>query len=77
MENSGVSIDLGSIAIILTIVFAVLKLVGTVTWSWWIVFLPILAVVALSIVVLILILLGVSVWNLHQHHKFNKKFNGK
>ena len=77
MENSGVSIDLGSIAIILTIVFAVLKLVGIVTWSWWIVFLPILAVVALSVVVLILILLGVSVWNLHQHHKFNKKFNGK
>lgn len=77
MENSGVSIDLGSIAIILTIVFAVLKLVGIVTWSWWIVFLPILAVVALSVVVLILILLGVSVWNLHQHRKFNKKFNGK
>lgn len=77
MTNSGVSIDLGSIAIILTIVFAVLKLSGIVTWSWWIVFLPILAVVALSTVVLILILLGVSVWNLHQHHKFNKKFNGK
>ena len=77
MENSGVSIDLGSIAIILTIVFAVLKLAGIVTWSWWIVFLPILAVVALSVVVLILILIGVSVWNLHQHRKFKKKFNGK
>ena len=77
MENNGVSIDLGTIAIILTIVFAVLKLAGIIAWPWWIVFLPVVAVVALSIVVLILILLGVSVWNLHQHNKFNKKFNGK
>lgn len=73
MENNGVCIDLGTIAIILTIVFAVLKLAGIIAWSWWIVFLPVIAVVALSIVVLILILLGVSVWNLHQHNKFNKK----
>lgn len=77
MENNGVSIDLGTIAIILTIVFAVLKLAGIIAWSWWIVFLPVIAVLALSLIMLVLILLGVSAWNFHQHHKFNKKFNGK
>ena len=32
MENSGTGISLGTI---LFIVFLVLKLCGTITWSWW------------------------------------------
>ena len=36
---------------ILTIVFVVLKLVGVITWSWWLVFLP--AIVAAGIYLLI------------------------
>lgn len=32
MENSGKGISLGTI---LFIVFLVLKLCGTITWSWW------------------------------------------
>lgn len=75
--TKSVGLDFNSLAAFLTVLFAILKILGVISWSWWIVFLPILSVVALSIVVLILILLGVSVWNLHQHHKFNKKFNGK
>ncbi|WP_251574814.1 hypothetical protein [Limosilactobacillus agrestimuris] len=74
MENNSSSIDLGTIAVILTIVFAVLKLAGIVTWSWWIVFLPVLAVLVLSVVMIVLILLGLSTWHVYRNHKFNKKF---
>lgn len=33
---------------ILTIVFIVLKLVGVIDWSWWLVFLPCLLVVGID-----------------------------
>lgn len=36
---------------VLTIIFVVLKLVGVITWSWWIVFLP--TIVSVSIYVII------------------------
>lgn len=36
---------------VLTIIFIVLKLVGVITWSWWIVFLP--TIISVSIYVII------------------------
>lgn len=41
------------IAEVLTVVFVVLKLVGVITWSWWLVFLP--EIIAGSLYVLYII----------------------
>lgn len=46
----------GWLALLLTIVFVVLKLVGTIAWSWWLVFLPLIIYVALDIVALIVLI---------------------
>ena len=39
---------------ILTIVFIVLKLIGTIGWSWWLVLLPEILAFALYIIVFVL-----------------------
>lgn len=48
-------INLGLIAVVLTAVFATLKLTGNIDWSWWIVFLPLLLFVGLLIVIFLFI----------------------
>ena len=53
MTNS-VSLDFNSLAVFLTALFAVLKLLGVVSWSWWIVFLPLIAVYGLGAVILVI-----------------------
>jgi membrane protein YdbS with pleckstrin-like domain len=47
---------------LLTIIFMVLKLTGTIAWSWWWVFSPLWIPFALAIVVafIILIVVGIS-----------------
>lgn len=55
----------GWLAVWLTVVFVVLKLVGTITWSWWLVVLPLIIYVALdilAIIVLIVVVIIVSKW---------------
>ena len=37
----------------LTLLFAILKLVGYINWSWWIVFIPIYVAVILILILLI------------------------
>lgn len=39
---------------VLTIVFIVLKLIGVINWSWWLVLLPELIAVALYIVIVVI-----------------------
>lgn len=46
----------------LTLLFAILKLVGYINWSWWIVFIPIYVAVILTLILLI--------W----FHKINKRW---
>lgn len=36
---------------VLTIIFVVLKLVGVITWSWWIVFLPLIISVGIYVII--------------------------
>jgi hypothetical protein len=50
VNNTGVGI-LG----VLLIVFIVLKLVGVVTWSWWIVLIPLWIEIGLLIIVVLFI----------------------
>lgn len=38
---------------VLTIIFVVLKLVGVITWSWWLVFLPLILAFGLYILIVI------------------------
>ena len=45
------------LATILTVIFVVAKLIGLVTWSWWICFLPIIISFGLVIVLLIVIVI--------------------
>lgn len=54
-------------ASVLTIVFVVLKLVGTIDWSWWWVLSPILIDICLSTIVLI----GFAIYMSHENKKYN------
>ena len=56
---------------ILTIVFIVLKLLGVITWSWWLVLLPEIIALALYVIVLIFGLLGVF----NTHRSVRKHFD--
>lgn len=38
---------------VLTIIFVVLKIVGVIAWSWWIVFLPLIIAVGLYVIIVI------------------------
>lgn len=44
------------LAEVLTVIFVVLKLVGVIAWSWWLVFSPMLIVGGLLVLLLILAL---------------------
>lgn len=46
---------------ILTIVFIVLKLIGVIAWSWWLVLLPEIIAVVFYIVAIILSICGVGI----------------
>ena len=45
-------------ATILTIIFVILKLTGSIAWSWWWVFSPLWIVLSIFIAIVILIALG-------------------
>lgn len=53
-KNSSSVISLSSI---LTVVFVVLKLTGVINWSWWLVFLPSLIHIGLTLVGLLIVAL--------------------
>ena len=50
--TKGVSLDFNGLAAFLTVLFAILKILGVISWSWWIVFLPLIAVYGLGAIVL-------------------------
>lgn len=52
--SKSVSLDFNSLAALLTALFAILKLTGVITWSWWIVFLPLILVYGLGAVILVI-----------------------
>ena len=57
-DNNG-STGLG-LSTVLTIVFVVLKLVGTINWSWWWVFSPLLIDAGLIIIGLIILVIYIA-----------------
>ena len=52
--NKSVSLDFNGLASFLTALFAILKLLGVISWSWWLVFSPLILVYGLSAVVLLI-----------------------
>ena len=50
---------------ILTIIFVVLKLVGTIDWSWWWVLSPILIDVGFTLI----ILMGIAIYETYKEKK--------
>ena len=52
--NKSVSLDFNGLAVFLTVLFAILKLLGVITWSWWLVFSPLILVYGLSAVILLI-----------------------
>lgn len=67
MNNKNTSTSGFGIASVLTIVFVVLKLVGTIDWSWWWVLSPIIIDISLSIIILI----GLAIYMSHEDKKYN------
>lgn len=49
-----VSLDFNELAAFLTALFTILKILGVISWSWWIVFLPLIAVYGLGAIVLLI-----------------------
>ena len=45
---------------VLLVIFIVLKLVGVITWSWWLVFLPAYFGIAFILILLLAMALGLS-----------------
>lgn len=54
MDKIRFSVDFNALAVCLTAVFATLKILGIISWSWLIVFLPLLLVYGLGALVVII-----------------------
>lgn len=65
MDKNNSSSGLG-LAGVLTVVFVVLKLVGTIDWSWWWVLSPML----ISIGFTILVLVGFGIYSVYWDRKY-------
>jgi hypothetical protein len=55
-NNKTIEVKFGGFSTLLTIVFVVLKLTGVITWSWWLVFLPM--IISWGLFFLILLFVG-------------------
>ena len=51
----------GLLVIVLTGIFVVLQLCNVIAWSWWLVFLPVILYVGLSLLVFIIAAIGVLI----------------
>lgn len=70
--------QLFSLSTMLTVLFVCLKVFGKVTWSWWIVFLPLIIPVAFWLVILgIFAIAGIGFWLFTRNPKPKKPRNVK
>lgn len=51
------------LAIILTALFTAAKLVGVISWSWWLVFLPAIILAGISVLIFVVALVVVIMQN--------------
>ena len=50
--NKSISIDF-TLPLVITLVFFILKIVGYINWSWWLIFTPIYVGIVITIIMLI------------------------
>ena len=62
-QKTSVNVRRMGVLHLLTIVFAIAKILGYVSWSWWIVFLPTIISVGLTILILLICLIIACVIN--------------
>lgn len=46
---------------VLTVIFVIAKITGFIDWSWWLVFLPVLVTLGISLVILIIVLIVAAI----------------
>ena len=70
-QHKTISIGLGGTAWLLTTIFFILKLTGVIDWAWWLVFLPVIVTVGLSLFIAILafLVIGIGISFLHKYGK--------
>ena len=56
-SSSSVGFSLRTIAFILSMIFMILKFCGKITWSWAMVFLPLIISVGIDIVVILVVII--------------------
>lgn len=49
-----ININIGSLSLLLTTIFVVLKLCGVISWSWWWVASPVLISIGLSLIIFLI-----------------------
>lgn len=57
MNNAGAVSGIGFLDALL-LIFIVLKLIGVITWSWWIVLMPLWIEIILVIIFILIIIIG-------------------
>ena len=61
--SSSVGFSLTTIAFILSMIFMILKFCGKITWSWVMVFLPLIISVGIDIVVILVVIIIFVIFN--------------
>lgn len=59
----------------LTLVFIALKLLGVISWSWWLVLLPEIIALGFYVIIFLLGIFGVSFGARKTHKQIKKHFN--
>ena len=62
---------MGNLAVLLTVVFVTLKLIGQLDWHWIYVFMPILVYILLSVIIMSLAFVGLCTAKKSNKHKIS------
>ena len=57
---------------VLTVIFVILKLVGVISWSWWVVLIPLYILLVIYAVLISIIVVG----NIRLKREIDKEFGG-
>ena len=72
--NNSTNIGGGFIGL-LTITFVILKSLGYLDWSWWLVFMPLLIPICIAIAALVVVVISVIIWRTKKNIKKIKRRN--
>ena len=73
----GGGLGLGSLASLVTLAFVIAKLAGAISWSWLVVFAPVLAYMALGVVIIVGVLFVIGIGILIGYLKLKNLVKGQ